>query len=282
MVLEDYNRKGNYFKNPLESKLKDKIVRINPLDEIYPEVFWIYLLYKKRGLRKTIEILKELTKEEFFSGLISELILLNEKDLEKIKNNLSKDNFNCIKEDLKEIIISFRECPLKFIYEKEELEEIYKKEQTISDLLMNCFLELDYKYSFGYIMTLGIYTKNLVDIGKIKSNENVELNLNLEDLERNQESKEHLSKYGGQLRALSLMIIPNTNFDKTWKNYFWKDGLEKTGCYDLTKIYGGTIYFYGEDIPEDLTPQVREYLKKWSSEVYQKIKEIIDGDLFKD
>src|SRR3989344_7565423 len=147
---------------------------------------------------------------------------------------------------------------------------------------MNCFLELDYKYSFGYIMTLGIYTKNLVDIGKIKSNENVELNLNLEDLERNQESKEHLSKYGGQLRALSLMIIPNTNFDKTWKNYFWKDGLEKTGCYDLTKIYGGTIYFYGEDIPEDLTPQVREYLKKWSSEVYQKIKEIIDGDLFKD
>ncbi|MBL7147756.1 MAG: hypothetical protein ISS82_02935 [Nanoarchaeota archaeon] len=284
MVLEEYKKKGKFYHiNPLESQLGNKLEKVSSLDEIYPEIFWIYFIYKKLGLKKVLEILNELTKNKIFSGFISELIPLTKEKLEEIKKELSQENLNILKQNFKEIIIFFKECPLKFIYEEKELEEIYEEKQEISNDLIDCLLELDYKYSFGYILSLGFYIQNLIFLGRIEIPKGINFELDLNDLEKNKESKKHLSKYGGKLRSLSLCLIGSQNKEQTlkWRNYFWKEGIEKTNCYELIKIYGSNIYFYGEDDPEELTPQIKEYLKNFCLIIDKKIREIIDKDIFK-
>ena len=282
MVLEGYSRKGKYFTNPLESKLGGKISRMSSLDDIYPEIFWIYFIYKKIGLEKTKSILLELTKNNGFEGKISELSGFTKEKLRNIKNSLSQENLEILKKGLEDIIVFFQDCPLQFFYSDEELRDIYKKEQKISDILMHCLLELESKMSFGYIFTLGIFIENLSLIGKFKKSENVSFELNLTDFENNKDSKEHLSKYGGSLRAMSLMLIPSDSDEsKVWKNYFWRTGIDKTSCYELAEIYGKEIFNFGESYPDNSTPQIKNHIKDFCFKIGNSLKNIIDGDLFK-
>lgn len=278
-VLSDHQQKGKIFTPPLITALSDRLQFTKWTDDLLPNLVWIGLLFDKLGERKAInvfenfvEIVKDILGEQDKKILIfiPEYCSLNNEQIEKIKESLAVKNvLNELQESLYPLISLYSQCPLKFLYNENDLEklktDIDKSLSAIKRVVKN-ILDRRSKEAM-LVQTTAVYIMGLT--GRLKFAEgqapgDIET---IFDYPKTDESKKVATSIRATLGAIRALYDNQEAIN--WSTYFWNHGYEISVC-EIQKPFFQELSKEQKESIEKIYKVVKGYKK----ELYKEIEDL--------
>lgn len=278
-VLSDHQQKGKIFTPPLITALSDRLHFTKWTDDLLPNLVWMGLLFDKLGERKAInvfesfiEIVKDILGEQDKKILIfiPEYYSLNDEQIEKIKESLAVKNvLNELQESLYPLISLYSQCPLKFLYNENDLEkhktDVDKSLSAMKRVVKNI---LDRKSKEAMLVqTTAVYIMGLT--GRLKFAEgqapgDIET---IFDYPKTDESK----KVAASIRATlgTVRALYDNQEAINWSTYFWNHGYEISVC-EIQKPF---FQEFSKEQKESIE-KIYKVVKGYKKELYKEIEDL--------
>ncbi len=235
MVLEDYKRDKNKLINPFDAKFPN-LNKVSYLDDTFPNIFWIALLYKSKGLKSSINLINTFMQgidkvtNKRIRGLMYEFYSITDKEWILIKSQIGKKILKEIKKSLSPLLKLYPECPINKLFEKINITKKHALE-----ILLKTGANLSYKPSKIASLSMGLFVDSLIKRQILSVQESNKENFNIEFLENNWDS-ERARTIRPSIRATIIIFLDKTKRN-LWSEYFWKRGFEISKCDALLRYY---------------------------------------------
>lgn len=251
-ILKDYIRAGKILYPPFLHSLGNILQDVDRYREVMPEIIWLSILVKKTDFKTSLRILREIipkihkiiNKNKLHDiGMICTYSKLSalEKN-ETLKELQSDTNFMLMKSIISPVVSLYSECPLKFYYTEDELNQLSHTDDDL-DMLKEIILESLDKNSKTSTHAHGLYIEIQHLIGKINYIPGGPSPVIIDHLEHYPETEISKST-AGRNRATVIMMkmeFPDAEpLPKDWVKDFWQTSRTIGNCTYLDS-YGMSI-----------------------------------------
>lgn len=236
MVLEDYKRDKKRLTSPLNAL--PNLEKVTYLDDTFPNILWIALIYESKGLNSSINLISTLMQitdkitDKRIKGLMYEFYSVSDKEWELIINQIDKKTLANLNETLSPLVRLYPECPFKNL-----IGEIKIQDEDALEILLKVGAKLDSKHGKVASLSMGLLVDSLIKRKILEIKEENKENFDIVFLESNWES-ERARTIRPSIRATMVTpIFADKSKRNLWAEYFWNKSFEITKCDALLNYY---------------------------------------------
>ena len=274
-VFNDHKQNAKIFTPPIVATLSDRLQFTKWADDLLPNLVWMGLLFDGLGERKAISICENYVsivkdilgdKDRKILSFISEYSSITDEQVEKIKNALSAKNILIeIQETLYPLVSLYSKCPLKFLYNENEMEkskiDIDRSLSIMKRVVKNI---LDRKSRDAMLVqTNAVYIMWITGMLRFAEGSLLGDIETISDYPKTDESKKVAASIRATLGAVRSLYDNKEALE--WSTYFWNHGYEISVC----------------EIQKPLFAELNEKQEKSLDKIYSTVKEY-QSRLFKE